>query len=108
VYGNGIIILGVIAAVLVIAFQGSTHALIPLFAVGVFICFTLSQAGMAHLWWTRRGPAWLQKLLVNGLGALTTGIATLVVASTKPRRASGVRQYPLKLSTRRTGPSSAN
>jgi hypothetical protein len=83
VYGNGIIILGLVAAGLVIAFQGSTHALIPLFAVGVFICFTLSQAGMAHLWWTRRGPGWLQKLLVNGLGAVTTGIATLVVASTK-------------------------
>jgi amino acid transporter len=83
VYGNGIIILGVVAAGLVIAFQGSTHALIPLFAVGVFICFTLSQAGMARLWWTKRGAGWLQKLLVNGLGALTTGIATLVVASTK-------------------------
>jgi amino acid transporter len=83
VYGNGIIILGVVAAGLVIAFQGSTHALIPLFAVGVFICFTLSQAGMARLWWTRGGPGWLQKLLVNGLGALTTGVATLVVASTK-------------------------
>jgi amino acid transporter len=83
VYGNGIIILGVVAAFLVIAFQGSTHALIPLFAVGVFICFTLSQAGMARLWWTRRGAGWFQKLLVNGIGALTTAVATLVVASTK-------------------------
>ncbi|HEY7063491.1 MAG TPA: APC family permease [Chloroflexota bacterium] len=83
VYANGIIILGLVAAGLVVAFQGSTHALIPLFAVGVFICFTLSQAGMARLWWTRRGRGWAQKLLVNGLGALTTGVATLVVASTK-------------------------
>ena len=83
VYGNGIVILGLVAAGLVVAFQGSTHALIPLFAVGVFICFTLSQAGMAHLWWRRRSGGWLQKLLVNGLGAMTTAVATLVVASTK-------------------------
>jgi amino acid transporter len=83
VYSNGIIILGLVAAGLVVAFQGSTHALIPLFAVGVFICFTLSQAGMARHWWVERGPAWVRKLLVNGLGAATTGVATLVVASTK-------------------------
>jgi len=83
VYANGIMILGLVAAALVIAFQGSTHALIPLFAVGVFICFTLSQAGMARHWWIQRGRGWAQKLAINGLGAATTGVATLVVASTK-------------------------
>jgi amino acid transporter len=90
VYGNGIIILGLVAAGLVIAFEGSTHALIPLFAVGVFVCFTLSQAGMARHWWTKRGPGWAQKLAINSLGAITTAVATLVVASTKFREGAWV------------------
>jgi amino acid transporter len=82
-YTYGIVILGVAAALLVVGFGASTHALIPLFAVGVFICFTLSQAGMARHWWLERGPGRATKLAINGLGALTTGVATLVVASTK-------------------------
>jgi amino acid transporter len=82
-YSNGIIVLGLLAAALVVGFQGSTHALIPLFAVGVFICFTLSQAGMARHWWVERGDGWRRKLAINGLGAATTGVATAVVASTK-------------------------
>src|SRR5262249_17481873 len=82
-YSNGIVILGLVAAGLVVAFQGSTHALIPLFAVGVFICFTISQAGMARLWWTRRGSGWVRKLLVSGPGAVTPGVGPLGVASTK-------------------------
>jgi amino acid transporter len=82
-YSNGIIVLGVLAAVLVVVFQGSTHALIPLFAIGVFICFTLSQAGMARHWWLLRGSGWRRKLAVNSAGAVTTGIATLVVAGSK-------------------------
>jgi amino acid transporter len=82
-YSNGILAIGVLAIALVILFRGSTHALIPLFAVGVFLCFTLSQAGMVVHWLRQRGRQWRLKLLINGLGALTTGVVTVVVAGTK-------------------------
>lgn len=83
VFSNGIIILGVLACLLVVSFHGETHALIPLYAVGVFLSFTLSQAGMVQRWLVKRGRHWRQKLAVNGAGALTTGAATLMIASTK-------------------------
>jgi hypothetical protein len=83
VFSNGIIILGVFACFLLILFHGETHALIPLYAVGVFISFTLSQAGMVRRWLTKKGPHWREKLIVNGAGALTTGIATIILAITK-------------------------
>jgi hypothetical protein len=82
-YSNGIIVISVIAIALVIAFGGSTHALIPLFAVGVFICFTLSQAGMVVHWLHNRETRWRFKLVVNALGAVTTGAVAVIVASTK-------------------------
>src|SRR5207253_3043856 len=69
VFSNGIVILGAFAALLVIAFRGDTHALIPLYAVGVFISFTLSQAGMVRHWHRERGPGWRWRLLINGTGA---------------------------------------
>ena len=83
VFSNGIIILGVFACFLLVLFHGDPHALIPLYAVGVFISFTLSQAGMVWRWLTKKGPHWHTKLMVNGLGAVTTGIATIILASTK-------------------------
>ncbi len=83
VFSNGIIILGVFACFLLILFHGDPHALIPLYAVGVFISFTLSQAGMVRRWLTKKGPHWQTKLIVNGVGAVTTGIATIILASTK-------------------------
>jgi len=83
VFSNGIFILGFFACFLLILFHGDTHALIPLYAVGVFISFTLSQAGMVRRWLTKRGPHWRKKLIVNGVGAITTGIATIIIASTK-------------------------
>lgn len=83
VFSNGILILGVLAGLLIIFFRGDTHALIPLYAVGVFISFTLSQAGMVRRWVTKRGRHWRKKLVVNGVGALTTGVATLIIAGTK-------------------------
>jgi amino acid transporter len=83
VFSNGIIILGVIACFLLILFHGDTHALIPLYAVGVFISFTLSQAGMVRRWLTKKGPHWQTKLIVNGVGAVTTGIATIIISITK-------------------------
>jgi len=83
VFSNGILLLSGLAAALIIIFQGDTHALIPLFAVGAFLAFTLSQAGMVRHWWRERGPAWLPKLLMNGAGALATGVALLVIGASK-------------------------
>ncbi len=82
-YSNGIVVLGLLAIALVVAFNGSTHALIPLFAVGVFLCFTLSQAGMVRHWLRERDRHWLGKLVINGLGALTTAIVTTIVVVVK-------------------------
>jgi amino acid transporter len=83
VFSNGIIILGIFACFLLVIFHGDTHALIPLYAVGVFISFTLSQTGMVRRWLTKKGPHWRKNLIVNGLGAITTGIATIILATTK-------------------------
>lgn len=83
VFSNGIFILGFFACFLLTLFHGDTHALIPLYAVGVFISFTFSQAGMVRRWLTKKGPHWRKKLIVNGVGAITTGIATIIIASTK-------------------------
>ncbi len=83
VFSNGVIILGILAGLLIIAFRGDTHSLIPLYLVGVFISFTLAQAGMVKRWLDKRGPQWRRKLLVNGLGAMTTGVVTLIISTTK-------------------------
>jgi amino acid transporter len=82
-YSNGIIVIGLLAIALVIIFGGSTHALIPLFAVGVFLCFTLSQAGMVVHWVHNHESRWRLKLTINALGAVTTGAVAIIVASTK-------------------------
>src|SRR3989440_7719964 len=84
-FSVGIIALAVLASILLIIFRGSTNALINLFAVGVFVAFTLSQAGMVVHWWRLRTTErhWLRSLLINGVGALATGVVALVVASTK-------------------------
>jgi len=83
VFSNGVIILGLFSCALIVLFHGNTHALIPLYAVGVFLSFTLSQAGMVRRWMTKRGRHWRKKLVVNGMGAVATGLATLIIASTK-------------------------
>jgi len=84
VFSNGIILLSVLSSLLVIVFHGNTHALIPLYAVGVFISFTLSQTGMVRRWLTRReGKRWWLSAAINGLGALTTGMVMVIVAATK-------------------------
>jgi amino acid transporter len=83
VFSNGVVILGLLAGSLIMVFHGDTHALIPLYAVGVFVSFTLSQAGMVRRWLVKRGPHWRKKLIVNGMGAVTTGVATVIIASTK-------------------------
>jgi amino acid transporter len=83
VFSNGVILLGLCAGLLIVAFRGDTHALIPLYAVGVFLSFTLSQAGMVKHWLLKRGRHWRKRLMINGLGAVTTGLATLIIAGTK-------------------------
>jgi amino acid transporter len=99
VFSRGIISLTAIASLLIIIFNASVTALIPLWAVGVFLSFALSQAGMARHWWNNRRPAdkqltkkemmhpydrgWRWKLAINGLGAITTAIVTLIFAVTK-------------------------
>ncbi len=83
IYSNGILLLSGLVAVLIIAFGGDSHALIPLFAVGVFLAFTLSQAGMVVHWLHERGKGWPIKAFFNGLGAVTTAITMVVVAVSK-------------------------
>ncbi|ULA64839.1 MAG: Potassium transporter KimA [Nitrospira sp.] len=83
VFSNGIFILGFFACLLLVIFHGDTHALIPLYAIGVFVSFTLSQAGMVKRWLVKRGLHWRKKLVVNGIGAVTTGVATVIIAMTK-------------------------
>jgi len=85
VFTNGVIVLALLTALLIVAFSGESHALIPLFAVGVFLAFTLSQAGMVVHWSRVGGRRWRLKALINGLGALVTGVALLVVAYSKFR-----------------------
>jgi amino acid transporter len=102
VFSNGIIALAVIAGTLIFVFQASVTRLIPLYAIGVFLSFTLSQAGMAHRWWKighmepgqeikERGSVlryerdWKSRMLVNGIGSLCTAIVTMVFATTKFR-----------------------
>ncbi len=83
VFSNGIIILAALAALLLIVFHGDTHALIPLYAVGVFVSFTLSQSGMVRRWQVERTSGWRWRLAVNGIGAGLTAVVALVIAITK-------------------------
>ena len=83
VFSNGIVMLGGLAALLIVLFHGETHALIPLYAVGVFISFTLSQSGMVRHWLMERGPGWRWRLAINGAGAAVTAVVTVVIAATK-------------------------
>jgi amino acid transporter len=100
VFSRGIVALGLLASLLIIIFQASVTALIPLYAIGVFLSFTLSQAGMAHRWWKighlmpglevqERGSilkyesGWIPKMMINGFGAVCTFVVMLIFAFTK-------------------------
>ena len=100
VYSNGIVTLSVIASILIIIFKASVTSLIPLYAIGVFLSFTLSQTGMARRWWKigqlredeqriepgsvlRHDKGWRFKMFVNGFGAICTAIVMVVFAVTK-------------------------
>lgn len=83
VYSNGIITLGILASILIVIFKGETHLLIPLYAIGVFISFTLSQSGMVKHWIKSKEPGYKRSMLINGLGAVVTGITAIIIASEK-------------------------
>jgi len=83
VFSNGIIFLGVTAGVLVAAFGGDVHRLIPLYMVGVFIAFTLSQAGMVLHWKRLRGKGYRWRMALNAVGAATTTLVLFIVAAVK-------------------------
>ena len=82
-FTNGIIVLGASAAVLLVVFDADVDRLIPLYAFGVFVSFTLSQGGMVVHWLRLKGPGWRQSLLINGTGALATAIVAAIVGGTK-------------------------
>jgi amino acid transporter len=81
-FSNGIIVLGLLSASLIIIFGGDTGALLPLYAVGVFTAFTLSQGGMVRHWLRLRGRHWEAKALINGVGATGTGLVAVIAAIT--------------------------
>jgi hypothetical protein len=83
VYTYGIVVLAILCGGLLILFGGVTDRLIPLYAVGAFLAFTLSQSGMVIHWRRNRGPHWLKSAFVNGFGALVTGITVVVVLVAK-------------------------
>ena len=83
VYSYGILVLAVLSGGLLVLFQGVTDRLIPLYAVGAFLAFTLSQAGMVVHWRKKRGPQWMKSAFVNGFGAFVTGITVMVVLIAK-------------------------
>lgn len=107
VFSNGIIALAGVASLLVVFFRAQTNLLIPLYAIGVYLSFTLSQAGMARRWWVcghlkegeeivqpgstlRHEPKWKTKLIINGIGSLASAIVMLVFAYTKFREGAFV------------------
>ena len=83
VFSNGILILSGLAALLLVIFGGDTHALIPLYAVGVFLSFTLSQASMVRRWLRLKEEGWWWRWWLNAVGALVTGLVMLTIAATK-------------------------
>ncbi len=80
-FTTGIVALAGLAVVLLVAFNASVTGLIPLYTLGVFLAFTLSQAGMLTRWWRRREAGWRPGLAINGLGAATTAVVAVVVGT---------------------------
>lgn len=90
VFNQGIWALAVLSAILLIATAGNTDSLIPLYAIGVFTGFTLAQSGMVRHWLKARPRGWSWRVTINGLGAATTGVATLIFVFTKFREGAWV------------------
>ncbi|MDK2805981.1 MAG: hypothetical protein PWQ94_1145 [Thermoanaerobacterium sp.] len=89
-YSNGIILLSALATVLIVAFKANVTSLIGLYAIGVFISFTLSQTGMAKKWITTRGKNWLIKAFINGTGAIVTAIVVIIIGISKFREGAWI------------------
>jgi len=82
-FNAGIVMLAVLASLVAVAFGGRVEALIPLYAIGVFTAFTLSQAGMVRHWFTGKGPGWRRSAVINGVGASATAVVAVVFAVAK-------------------------
>jgi amino acid transporter len=95
VFSNGILVLALLAGLLVLAFGGVTHHLIPLYSVGVFLSFTLSQGGMVRRWFRLKQPGWQRNAAVNAFGAAATAVVLAVVAYTKFASGESIRLFPL-------------
>lgn len=85
VHRHGVLALAAVSAALLVFSGGDTNTLVPLFAIGVFVGFTLAQTGMVLHWRAARGPRWAGKAALNGLGAALTGVSAVVVTATKFR-----------------------
>jgi amino acid transporter len=83
VFSNGVIILAGLAILLLVGFQGDTHSLLPLYAVGVFVSFTLSQSGMVVRWLRLKESGWWWRVWVSGVGATVTGVVLVTIAVTR-------------------------
>ena len=82
-FSNGILVLGLVACVLLVIYGASVTRLIPLYAVGVFIAFSLSQLGMVKRWWMLRGPGWRGSLALNVVGLIATAAVAVIIGATK-------------------------
>jgi amino acid transporter len=89
-FSVGIVTLGVMAGLLLLVFNGATDALLPLYAIGVFTSFTLSQSGMVLRWWRLRPPGWRVNLLINGVGATATLVVAVILAAEKFREGAWI------------------
>ncbi|MFD9668830.1 amino acid permease [Rhodococcus sp. NPDC059968] len=109
VYRYGVLTLGIAAAVLLIGSGGNMNALVPLFAIGVFVGFTLAQVGMVRHWRADRTPGWAWRAALNGFGAVLTAVARVRGSSSSPYRCwwSGWRGSAPRTSTSVTGSRSA-
>jgi amino acid transporter len=82
-FSRGIVFLAGAASLLLIAFSGEVTRLIPLYAIGVFVSFTLSQSGMVRHWWRLRESGWRTSMVINGVGAVATAVVAVIITSTK-------------------------
>ncbi|WP_055070780.1 APC family permease [Clostridium massiliamazoniense] len=82
-YSNGILLIAVVSSLLVIGFNGNTDALLPLYAIGVFISFTIAQFGMLVRWMRKKPKGWVGKMFINGLGAIMTAFTAVDITATK-------------------------
>ena len=90
VFSNGVVVLAVLASLLIWAFDANLSRLIQLYVVGVFTAFTLSQAGMVRRWLRLKGERWQRSMVINGIGALTTGLVLVIVTITKFSRGAWI------------------